>query len=391
MIKKIIFGVITTIFIAVIIVGFLIWLQIETKPNKLLKVKSIAHQNTSKATKLKADKWLNSLYSNAQIPSVSAAISINGNLIWAGATGYADLNNKILADTNSIYRIGSVSKSITATALMRLHEQGTIDINNSFFSYTNDFPIKSHDFTLKQLASHQAGIRHYLKGIDALFENFSDVEYKSTREAAAIVEDDNLLFTPGSDFYYSTYSYTLLSLAMELASKNRFEEIIKKQVLSPAGMTSTFLDDVLNNNKKITVPYMAADSLLLRSPNINLSSKYAGGGLISTPSDLVKLGNALLESDFLSVQSKNIMWSPIALDNGNINPQNYGLGFRVDQNKRGRYVHHGGTSLGGYTYLVIYPELNIVVAFATNVTPDGFVFDRQKEAEKLVSVFSPET
>jgi len=347
MIKKIIFGVIATIFIGVIIIGFLIWLQIETKPNKLLKVKSIAHQNTSKATKLKADKWLNSLYSNAQIPSVSAAISINGDLIWAGATGYADLNNKILADTNSIYRIGSVSKSITATALMRLHEQGTIDINNSFFSYTKDFPIKSHDFTLKQLASHQAGIRHYLKGIDALFENFNDVEYKSTREAAAIVEDDNLLFTPGSDFYYSTYSYTLLSLAMELASKNRFEEIIKKQVLSPAGMTSTFLDDVLNNNKKITVPYIAADSLLLRSPKINLSSKYAGGGLISTPSDLVKLGNALLESDFLSVQSKNIMWSPIALDNGNINPQNYGLGFRVDQNKRGRYVHHGGTSLGG--------------------------------------------
>jgi CubicO group peptidase (beta-lactamase class C family) len=390
MIKNFIFGVIAIIILGVMTVGFLIWFQIETKPQKVLKVKSIAHKKTSKDSKDNAGKWISSLYNNAQIPSVSAAISINGDLMWAGATGYADLNNNILADTDSIYRIGSVSKSITATALMRLHDQEIININSSFFSYVKDFPAKSYEFTIKQLASHQAGIRHYLEGVDALFENYSNVEYASTREAAAIVEGDDLLFPPGSDFNYSTYGYTLLSLAMERASEQEFEEIIKKQVLSPARMASTFLEGSFINNKKITVPYMAADSLLLRSPEINLSSKYAGGGFISTPSDLVKLGNDLLGNGFLSVQSKDAMWSPSALDNGNVNSQNYGLGFRVDLDSRGKYVHHGGTSLGGFTYLVIYPDHNTVVAFATNVTPDGFVFDRQKEAEKLINIFSPE-
>jgi len=104
----------------------------------------------------------------------------------------------------------------------------------------------------------------------------------------------------------------------------------------------------------------------------------------------VKFGNALLGNKFLSSSSKDILWSPVLFDNGGINPENYGLGFRVDQDDLGRCIHHGRKSVGGYAYFVIYPELEIVVALCTNVTLIGFVFDRQKEAQKLAAIFSRE-
>lgn len=390
MFKKLFLLVITTIVIISLITGFIIWLRIETKPSELLKSKSVKSLNVLESSNTKAEAWLEFLYDNAQIPSISAAVGVNGDLVWAGTIGYADLKNNILADTNSLYRIGSISKSLTASALMKLKEQGVIDLDSSFYSYVKDFPTKPSDFTIKQLASHQAGIRHYRQGIGFYYENFRNVEYLNTRQAVAIVENDDLLCTPGTGFNYSTYGYTLLALAMESASKYSFEDIMEMEVFSSIEMRSTFFNKINNFEKDIVTPYLAVKKSLLKAPEVNLSYKYAGGGYISTPSDLVKFGNALLGNKFLSSSSKDILWSPVLFDNGCINPENYGLGFRVSQDDLGRCIHHGGKSVGGYAYFVIYPELEIVVAFCTNVTPMGFVFDRQKEAQKLAAIFSRE-
>lgn len=390
MFKKLFLLVITTIVIISLITGFIIWLRIETKPSELLKSKSVKSLNVLESSKTKAEAWLEFLYDNAQIPSISAAVGVNGDLVWAGTIGYADLKNNILADTNSLYRIGSISKSLTASALMKLKEQGVIELDSSFYSYVKDFPTKPSDFTIKQLASHQAGIRHYRQGIGFYYENFRNVEYLNTRQAVAIVENDDLLCTPGTGFNYSTYGYTLLALAMESASKYSFEDIMEMEVFSSIEMRSTFFNKINNFEKDIVTPYLAVKKSLLKAPEVNLSYKYAGGGYISTPSDLVKFGNALLGNKFLSSSSKDILWSPVLFDNGCINPENYGLGFRVSQDDLGRCIHHGGKSVGGYAYFVIYPELEIVVAFCTNVTPMGFVFDRQKEAQKLAAIFSRE-
>ena len=236
MFKKLLLLVITTIVVISLIIGFIIWLRIETKPSELLKSKSVKSLNVLESSNTKAEAWLEFLYDNAQIPYISAAVGVNGDLVWAGTIGYADLKNNILADTNSLYRIGSISKSLTASALMKLKEQGVIDLDSSFYSYVKDFPTKPSDFTIKQLASHQAGIRHYHQGIGSYFENFRNVEYQNTRQAVAIVENDDLLCTPGTSFNYSTYGYTLLALAMESASKYSFEDIMEMEVFSSIEM-----------------------------------------------------------------------------------------------------------------------------------------------------------
>jgi serine beta-lactamase-like protein LACTB len=87
------------------------------------------------------------------------------------------------------------------------------------------------------------------------------------------------------------------------------------------------------------------------------------------------------------VESTEVMWTPVALSNGEMNPENYALGFRVGQDDVGRFVHHGGKSVGGYSFLLIYPDLDLVVAFSTNVTPSENSFDRLQQAQKIARLF----
>lgn len=108
---------------------------------------------------------------------------------------------------------------------------------------------------------------------------------------------------------------------------------------------------------------------------------------MSTPSDMVRFANSLLNNNLITVDSKETMWTPVALNNGEMNPENYALGFRVGQDDLGRFVHHGGRSIGGYSFLLIYPDLDFVVAFSTNITPSGNYFDRLQEAKKVARLF----
>lgn len=347
---------------------------------------SVVHQPEFSDASSQAVNWLNALYRENKIPSISAAVGVDGKLVWSGAMGFADLDKKTPVDTHYLYRVGSISKSITAVAAMRLNEKRLLDINASFKQYVNDFSAGTTEYTIKQLLTHQAGIRHYHQGYSELF---NDKEYANAREAASIVETDPLLFSPGTGFNYTTYGYTLLSLAMETVSSLTFEQIVKEEVLSPANMTETHLDKLGDaSNLKIVAPYLLVSDILIEAPNDNVSNKYAGGGYISTPTDLVNLGNTLLGHELLSPAAKQLLWTPVPLANGTMNPENYALGFRVGEGELGKFVHHGGKSNGGYSFLIIYPDAGVVIAFAANMAPAENGFDRLEKAQQLARIFA---
>lgn len=387
MLKKIIIRVGGALVILVFLGLLFLWLRIENKPLTIVKKVSNVEQVLPPLIKGNANQWLTSLNQHKQIPSISAAIGVNGKLAWAGAIGYSDIKNTKLADINSLYRIGSISKSMTAFALMGLEQKNIINLGDTFQSYVNDFAENKPKFTIRQLANHQAGVRHYKQGIAGTLENLKNTEYIDTQSAADVIKQDDLLFEPGTNFNYSTYGYTLLALSMEQAANNTFKNIMHEEVFGLLNMHTTYFDRYEKDPTKTTTPYLAIKNSLIKAPETNLSYKYAGGGYLSTPSDLVKFGNALLTNQYLSEESITSLWTPIPLDNGQMNPENYGLGFRIGADEFGRYIHHGGKSVGGYAYLVIYPDLDIVIAITANVTPMGFIFDRHKEAKKLLSIF----
>jgi len=385
MLKKWLLGILIVIIVIIAIAAAYLFSIIESRPNEPQEAKSILHQPEFSYSATQAVKWLNAVYQENNIPSLSAAVGVNGKLVWSGVIGYADLDKELLADTESLYRIGSVSKAITASAVMRMSEKGLIDINAPFKQYVNDFSAGKTEYTIKQLLTHQAGIRHYNQSFAELF---NDKEYASTREAAAIVENDPLLFSPGTGFNYTTYGYTVLSLAMESAYSLPFEQIVANEVLSPVGMTATHLEKANNaKDQHLAAPYLLIGDTLIDAPEDNVSNKYAGGGYISTAADMVKFGNALISNEFLSVATKKVLWTPVPLANGAMNPDNYALGFRVGRDELGKFVHHGGKSNGGYSFFIIYPDAGVVVAFASNVAPTEEGFDRLEKAKQLARVF----
>lgn len=385
MLKKLFLGALAAIVLLFLIAALYVYSMIAERPEEVPAVHSTVQQEVFQAAGVQADHWLTSFYANNTVPSVSAAVGVKGDLVWAGTIGYADLDKRIPATTNTGYRIGSISKPITAAAVMRMSEKGTINIDNPFNAYVNDLPATSTSFTIKQLLSHQAGIRHYAKGFS---ENYNTKEYPNTRAAVSIVENDALLYPPGDGFNYSTYGYNFLALAMESAASLSLEEIMTRDVFNPIGMNATYFDKA--NTPAVAQkaePYLLVSGSLLEAPAANLSDRYAGGGYISTPTDLVKFGNALMGDDFLTDDSKHSLWTPVPLANGAMNPEYYALGFRVGQDELGTFVHHGGMSIGGYSFLVIYPDLGIVAAFVSNYTPMDVAFDRNGEAKKLVTIF----
>lgn len=333
----------------------------------------------------RATSLLAGLYRAHSMPSLSAAVGLGGRLVWSGTVGHADLSARRPADAATRYRIGSVSKSITAVAVMRLAETGLVDLDAPYATYMADFPSASAGYSLKQLLSHQAGIRHY-RGWG---EMISNTPYAGPREAAAIFAGDPPLFPPGTGFSYSSHGYTAVALAMENAAGRPYAEIVRQLVLGPAGMDGTRLDHKGDPPGSAATRYMLLAGLLFEAVEDDLSDRQAGGGFLSTPGDLVRLGIALTSGDLLTIESRALMWTPVPLADGSMNPQRYALGFREGADDLGRYLHHGGTSNGGSAMLLIYPDLGLTVALCANYDGQESGYDRLEAARRLAALFMP--
>lgn len=321
-------------------------------------------------------------------PSVSAAVAVDGTIVWLEAQGFADLVRATRATTDTPFAVGSVSKALTAAVVMRLADRGVIDIDKDVRAYVPFFPRKAHVFSARQLLSHQAGIRHYrLAFAPTLSEFGSNVAYASVRDSLSVFAGDPLLFEPDTSFTYSSHGYTLLSAVVEGAAQRSFLEVMQAELLDPVGMARSGGDDKLQPVTGRAGDYqnLLRDEHVISAPDTNSSSKWAGGGFRATPRDLALFGVAMLDGKVLTPQATAMMFTPRKLKNGEVNPQNYGLGFRIDEikdpaypGKTWRAVHHGGVAVGSQAMLVMLPDQRVVVALAANAAtqpPGRGMFD----------------
>jgi serine beta-lactamase-like protein LACTB, mitochondrial len=322
-------------------------------------------------------------------PSVSVAVAVGGEVVWLEAQGYADLEAKAKAAIETPYAVGSVSKSLTAAVAMRLFDQGRLDLDKDVRAYVPAFPKKAYPVTARQLLSHQAGIRHYrFEFSPPTFSDFgSNTQFETVGDSLKLFSDDPLSFEPDTSFQYSTYGYTLLSAVIEGAAGRPFLEVMQAELFDPLAMTASGSDDKLRPVAGRARDYqnVARDEHVVGVPETNSSNKWAGGGFRSTPQDLARFGIALLDGQVVSAEAREPMFTPRKLKNGKVNPQDYGLGFRIDTisdpaypGRSWRAVHHGGVAVGSQAMLVLLPEERVVVALSANATtqPPGLgMFD----------------
>lgn len=343
-------------------------------PNKVFETKFEGVESKTFNSEISLSKRLiDSIQGVSNSPSISVAAMINGKMIWTYTVGFQDLTRKIPADTNTQYRIGSTSKALTSLGLGKLVQEGKIHPDSSIQYYTGYFRNKP-DISIRQLASHQSGIRNYSVCLCfPIWEYYRNKQFDSIQESVLEFESDALLFKPGTDFAYSSFNFTALSLAMENVSPNGFLKYMQEDVFQSLGMNKTSSENKETRLHHKAIPYDIQGQQYHESFDVNLSNKWAGGGMISTPSDLVRAGNALLDSTFLKIQTIELITTPQRLDNDSLNEQNYALGWRHGYSQRyfeGAHeveiLHHGGMAMGGQALLVVYPNYNLVIALTMN-------------------------
>ena len=296
------------------------------------------------------------------IPGLAMAVAVDGRVVFAEGFGYADLEQRVAAWPATKFRIGSISKPLTAVALMQLVEQRKIELDAPVQKYVPSFPDKGTRITPRLLAGHLAGIRHY-KDDEFLIAK----HYDSIVEGLKIFKDDPLVAPPGTKYSYSTYGYNLLSAVIESASGETFLDYMQRHVFDALGLVHTVADENRRLVDQRSRFYSRATGAgLENAPYVDNSYKWAGGGFLSTPEDIVRFGSALLHPGFLTADSLNLLFSSQKTIAGQ--ETGYGIGWAIHKSQSGRRIYeHSGGSVGGSCQLIVYPETRVVVALLTNL------------------------
>jgi len=306
------------------------------------------------------ERFVAELMAYDRIPGLSVGF-IQGDFTWARGFGWADVENQSPAGPDSSYRLASVTKTITAVAVLKLAEEGKINLDAQIQAYVPYFPRKKWPVTVRQLLGHIGGISHYRN--DAVEGHIKDP--KNTRQALAIFQDFDLVAEPGTKYNYSSYGYNLLGAAIEGASGLPYGEYIRTRIFAPLGMADSRLDDPQSIIPHRVRGYHIVKGELKNSEYVDVSSRFAAGGTRSTVPDLLKYARGILDRKVLKETTWREMFSSLVLRDGVLT--DYGLGWAV-QPRNGHFsVEHGGAQPETRTHLVIFPGEDFAVAIACNL------------------------
>lgn len=304
--------------------------------------------------------YLEQVRLRGNMPGISAAVSVGGEIVFSGGVGYADIENNVPATGKTVHRIASISKPIGAIGLMQLHEQGKVNLDDDIRTFMPYFPEKRYPVLVQHILTHTSGVRHYNPGEFGKMDHYMTLE-----DATEIFRSDTLLFEPGTDFKYSTYGFNLVQGVIEEASGMKIGPYMKEKVWEPAGMLSTNFEvpgDIIYNRAR---GYTITRRGQLRNVKYtDVSIKYIGGGMISTVEDLLRLVHALDRNTLMQESTKELMYQHHYKHAEN-RFQGLSWGVRIEENGRRRISHSGGAT-GFSSMLIFYPAEKIAVALITN-------------------------
>lgn len=351
---------------------------------------ALALGQDNRSPKAKAAEHLDKVWRSSGVPSVSVTVAYHGDLVFAQSLGYADLDNLVPATPSTVYNIGSVSKIITAVAVMQLIEEGVIDLDDSVRKYVPEFPEKGAPVTLRQIMTHTSGIRHYRSG-----EQLTPFgPYETFEEALDIFKDDSLLYEPGTYYNYSSFGVNLLQGVIEKVSGLSFEEYMSRHVWEPVGMLRTGLDISTRVIPGRARGYEIVEGGYENHPYEDASYKFPSGGMLSTVEDLTRFGIGLNHGyllrqktvdDMLQPQFESLVRFSKSGNHRPIDRWRQALLWRERKDDAGRsFYYHCGTVKGFNACLVNYVDEDLVVAIANNAEAIGFV-----PALKIADYFRP--
>jgi serine beta-lactamase-like protein LACTB, mitochondrial len=315
-----------------------------------LHAQTLSHEKQSQISQSVSD-----FQAATGVPGLSVAVVLNGQPAWSAGFGMADLENFVPATSATLFRLASVSKPITATAILQLSERGKIDLDAPVQKYCPAFPKKEWPITTRELLNHLGGIRHYNPDHHGDIPEDSARHFASMEESLTVFENDPLVAQPGTKFQYSTYGYTVLGCVLEGASSQKYVDYVRENIFRPAGMEHTQPDDFFAIIPHRTRWYHKdAHGAVQNAGVLDSSYKIPGGGWLSSADDLARYETAILADTLLKRSTRDLMWTPGKTADGK--QLDYALGWGLSKKYGLSLFAHTGGQQGTSTCILLAPE-----------------------------------
>ena len=305
-------------------------------------------------------------------PAASAAIAVvkGTDTILMRGYGYADAKTHRLAGPTTIYEIGSITKQFTSAAIMRLVEQGKINLDDDLSKYLPNFPLHGHHVTIRQLLNHTSGIHSYTSSPAWRATWAADL---SPDSIVGFVARDSFDFAPGTAWRYNNTGYVLLGMVIEKVAGEPYARYLDEQFFKPLGLQqTTYCPAQRLRDTSYAEGYSARDGQFVAADYLSMTHPFSAGALCSSVKDYLIWQRALHGGRVVSPHSYMLMTTPDTLTNGKRLTYGFGLGV-ADVGGHHAIAHGGG--INGYTTSQVYfpaDSLSVILFTNTDSRPPDF-------------------
>lgn len=319
------------------------------------------------------------------IPGLSIAVSREQGIFFSQSYGWTDVENRVPVTRDTLFPIGSITKTVTATAAMMLASQGKLNLDTPVQRYCASFPDKLWPVTTRDLLRHLGGV-HGFHHSGASTESLNNTHYDQVTDSMGLFNKDPLVAEPGTRYEYSDFGYVLVGCVLEGASGKRFDDLLRSTVLKAASMTNTRIDNITQLIPKRSRCYThAKDGAIMNAACLDTGSRVPAAGLLSTANDLTRFAIALESGKLLNTTVLHTMWSEQNTRDGK--PTGYGLGWMIRGHHRAIVAAHTGELPGASTILYVLPQKSLSFAVLANASAAGL----WKLADRLADLLDPES
>jgi CubicO group peptidase (beta-lactamase class C family) len=326
------------------------------------------------------------------LPGVSVAVGVGGEIVWTEGFGWADLENRVAVTPDMQFRIGTASQALTSAAVGLLLEKGRLNLDEEIQGYVPEFPKKQWPVTLRQLMGHLAGVRNDAGGEEPV-QVEDDEKPRCPRPVDGLQRfvESPLRFEPGTEYRYSSYGWILVSAAVEAAAEESFSTFMRKQIFEPLGMNNTAAESPIEPSPDRATFYFPRFSADPRygpdeGREVDYSCFAGSAAFVSTPSDLVRFVMAINGGKLVKPATVQLLQAPQRTASGQ--ETGYGLGWDLQtvelSGVQTRVVGHDGELMGGMVASFLTLPNGIVVSVTSNI---GFA-DTASIAVKTAEAFA---
>lgn len=303
------------------------------------------------------------VYNSYQQFNGAVLVAENGKVIFKKGYGMANMEWNIPVETDTRFRLGSITKQFTSMLVLQLVQEGKIKVDGKLTDYLPDYRKDTGDrITIHQLLNHTSGIPSYT-GLPTFFQEISRNPYSVSDFVKKFASGD-LEFEPGTKWNYNNSGYFLLGAIVERVTGKPYEQALKERILDPVGMKNTGYDHHETIIAKRASGYEKRPGGYVNAPYLDMSLPYAAGSLYSTVEDLYLWDQALYTEKLLPAQLKELMYKP--------GMSNYAYGWVVRkaplgaQDEQVTIIEHGGGINGFNTLITRMPESKNLVVLLNN-------------------------